>query len=55
MSIDHQHVDKERGANKGEVVYRKIEVLEHSIFSILENLPDRLEICGAKGDYIVDT
>ena len=41
VSIDHQHVDKERGADKGEVVYEKNE--------------DRLEICGAKGDYIVDT
>ena len=39
VSIDHQHVDKERGADKGEVVYRKIEVLEHSICgSDLENI-----------------
>ena len=39
VSIDHQHVDKERGADKGEVVYGKIEVLEHSICSSdLENI-----------------
>ena len=39
VSIDHQHVDKERGADKGEVVYEKIEVLEHSICgSDLENI-----------------
>ena len=39
VSIDHQHVDKERGADKGEVVYRKSEVLEYSICgSDLENI-----------------
>ena len=39
VSIDHQHVDKERGADKGEVVYEKNEVLEHSICgSDLENI-----------------
>ena len=39
VSIDHQHVDKERGTEKGEVVYEKIEVLEHSICgSDLENI-----------------
>ena len=41
VSIDHQHVDKERGADKGEVVYGKIEVLEHSICgSDLENIKE---------------
>ena len=31
VSIDHQHIYIERGADKGEVVYEKNEVLEHSI------------------------
>ena len=39
VSIDHQHIYIERGADKGEVVYEKNEVLEHSICgSDLENI-----------------
>ena len=39
VSIDHQHIYKERGADKGEVVYKKNEVLEYSICgSDLENI-----------------